>query len=116
MSQAKAGDRQAEFANGAAAASVLAAGIGSLALGFFTVLAEASERAREALNLYDPVGPLSGKTTFAVIAWLAAWVVLHLAWRGKQVRFGRVFAFALVLIALGFIGTFPPFFEAFSYE
>ena len=109
-------DERAEFTNGAAAASVLAAGIGSLALGFFTVVAEASEWAREVLNLYDPVGPLSGKTTFAVVVWLVAWVVLHLAWRSKQVNFGRVFAFTLVLIALGFIGTFPPFFEAFAHE
>ena len=115
VSQPRVGER-AEFANGATAASVLAAGIGSLALGFFTVLVEASEWAREALNFYGPVGPLSGKTTFAVIVWLAAWLILHLAWRGKQVNFGRLFAFALVLIALGFIGTFPPFFEVFSYE
>ena len=115
VSQPRAEER-AEFTNGAAAASVLAAGIGSLALGFFTVVVEASEGARETLNLYDPVGPLSGKTTFAVVVWLAGWVVLHLAWRGKQVSFGMVFAFALVLIALGFIGTFPPFFEVFSYE
>ena len=88
MSQPRA-DERAEFTNGAAAASVLAAGVGSLALGFFTVVVEASEWAREALNLYWPVGPLSGKTTFAVVAWLAAWVVLHLAWRGKQVNFGQ---------------------------
>jgi len=115
MSQRRGAERS-EFANGAAAASVLAAGIGSLALGFFTVVVEASEWAREALNLYGPVGPLSGKTTFAVIVWLVGWVALHFAWRGKQVNFGRVFAFALVLIMLGFIGTFPPFFEAFSYE
>ena len=113
MSQAKVNER-AEFTNGAAAASILAAGIGSLTLGFVTVLAEASEWAHEALNLYDPVGPLSGKTTFTVVVWLMGWVVLHLAWRGKQVNFGRVFAFALVLIGLGFIGTFPPFFEVLS--
>jgi len=113
MSQAKA-DGRAAFTNGAAAASVLAAGIGSLTLGFFTVLVEASEWAHEALNLYDPVGPLSGKTTFAVVLWLMAWSVLHFAWRRKQVNFGSVFAFALVLIGFGFIGTFPPFFEVFS--
>jgi hypothetical protein len=100
--------------NGVAAAAILAAGIGSLVLGVFVVLAEVSPVIKNTLNLYNPAGPLSGKTTYAVLVWLIAWMALHLSWRNKEVNFGKAFFWALVLVTLGFIGTFPPFFELFS--
>ncbi len=105
---------QREIVNGPAAAAILAAGIGSLTLGIVTTLAEANAAISSALNLYPPVGPLSGKTLVAVVVWLASWVILHLMWRDKQVDFGRVFTTTLVLIALGFLGTFPIFFDLFA--
>lgn len=100
--------------NGPAAAAVLASGIGSLALGLFTTVAQAIAPVRNALNFYNPAGPLSGKTTVAVVIWLVAWVILHGVWKNRQVDFGKVFWTTLVLIALGLVGTFPPFFEAFG--
>lgn len=100
--------------NGPAAAAVLAAGVGSLALGLLTVLAEASMPLRNALSLYTPAGPLTGKTTGAVAIWLVVWLALHLAWGQREVDFGKVFAATLVLIALGLLGTFPPVFELFG--
>lgn len=102
------------LANGPAAAAVLAAGIGTVALGLLTTLAEAIGPLKQALNFYDPVGPLSGKTTIAVVVWLVAWAVLYGIWRSKNVDFGKVFTAALVLIALGLLGTFPPFYELFA--
>jgi hypothetical protein len=42
-----------------------------VALGVWTTLAELSPVKR--LNVSDPVGPLNGKTTVAVIVWLIAW-------------------------------------------
>ena len=63
----------------------MAAGVGSTALGIFTMLAETFERVGSLMELYAPVGPLSGKTTFAVVVWLMAWGVLHGAWRSKDV-------------------------------
>ena len=100
--------------NGPAAAAILASGIGSFALGLFTTLAQAVTPVRSAFNLYDPAGPLSGKTTVAVVVWLVAWVVFHTLWKNHQVNFTTVYIATLVLIALGLLGTFPLFFEAFG--
>jgi hypothetical protein len=104
----------ADKPEGPIAAAILAAGIGSFALGLFTTLAEASEGFKEFLNFYDPVGPLSGKTIGAVVVWLLAWAVLHLAYRHKAVESRRELAVSLVLIGLGLLGTFPVFFQAFA--
>ncbi|MDF3018156.1 MAG: hypothetical protein K0R44_3381 [Thermomicrobiales bacterium] len=60
--------------DGPLAAALLAAGIGSFALGLFTTLAEASTAFRERLILDAGVGPLSGKTVWATakhLRWLA---------------------------------------------
>jgi hypothetical protein len=100
--------------NGEAAAAILAAGIGSLALGIIIPLSEAIVPLKSALTLNVPVGPLSGKTAFMVVVWLVAWLGLHLAWRGKQVAFGTVIMATIVLVILGLIGSFPPFFELFT--
>jgi len=100
--------------NGPAAAAILASGIGSLTLGLVTTLAQANTLIRSALNLYDPAGPLSGKTTVAVVIWLVAWVVIHQLWKNGHVNFTRIYIATLILIALGLLGTFPPFFEAFG--
>ena len=50
----------------------------------------------------------------AVVAWLAAWAILHRMWTRQQVDFGKVFVATLILIALGLLGTFPPFFQLFG--
>jgi hypothetical protein len=99
---------------GPIAAAILAAGIGALGLGILTTLAEANEGIKEFLNLYDPVGPLSGKTIGAVIIWLVAWAILHLMYRTKVVESRKELAASLVLIGLGVLGTFPIFFQAFA--
>jgi hypothetical protein len=100
--------------NGPAAAALLAAGIGSAALGIIIPLAEAILPLRSALNLWNPVGPLSGKSLFAVVVWLVAWAILHARWKGRDVDFGKAWTFTLVLVAVGFVGSFPLFFELFT--
>ena len=102
--------------NGAALAAIVAAGIGSLALGLMTVGAEASAALKTALTLNAGVGPLSGKTVVGVVAYLLSWAVLHWAWKDRDLDFDRVIWVALVLIALGFLFTFPPFFVLFAAE
>lgn len=82
--------------NGGAAAAVLAAAIGSAVLGLVVVLSAASLWLSDVLTLYVPVGPLSGKTTVALLAWLIAWLILHLRWRARQVRFNRVYPLSLL--------------------
>ena len=96
--------------------ALVAAGVGSAALGVFTVLTEASEWVGGVMELYAPVGPLSGKTTFGVVVWLVAWGMLHGAWRSKEVSWMMAWTLTLVLLGVGFVLTFPPVFLAFAPE
>lgn len=112
----RAGVEFADKPEGPIAAAVLAAGVGCLALGILTTLAEASESVSDWLNWNDDVGPLSGKTLVAVIVWVVAWVVLHFAYRTRAFETRRALVIALVLIALGVVGTFPTFFQAFAAD
>jgi hypothetical protein len=95
--------------NGPGAAAILAAGIGCAVLGIVTLASELSDAVGKSLNFYGPVGPLSGKTTVTVIVWLVAWFVLSRLWRNKTVAMGGVNAAALILLGIGFLLTFPPF-------
>jgi hypothetical protein len=111
--------RLAPRPDGPAAAAILAAGIGMFVLGLLTVLSEASEGIHDWLEKWEfdrGVGPLAGKTAVAVIAWAVSWIVLGLAWRRKDVNLRAWFWVALVVGALGFVGTFPPLFQAFAAE
>ena len=99
---------------GPVAAAILAGGIGCLALGVFTTLAEASVDIKDWLQWSDRVGPLSGKTVMAVIVWLIAWAVLHVVYRTKPFETRRALTISLILVALGAVGTFPTFFQAFE--
>jgi len=110
---------QIEFADkpeGPVSAAIIAAGVGCLALGIFTTLAEASESVKEFFEWSVRVGPLSGKTISAVIVWLIAWAVLYAALRSRPFETRRAFVIALVLIGLGVLGTFPTFFQEFKPE
>lgn len=100
--------------DGPAIAALIAAGIGAFFLGLFTTLAEASASLKDWLNYYDPVGPLSGKTTYAVIAFLVSWAVLHPVLRTQPKLTNRYLWVIGVLLFLGLLGTFPTFFEAFA--
>lgn len=103
-----------ERPNGPALAAVVAAAFGTFVLGVFTTLAEASEPLKEWLQFRKPVGPLSGKTSLAVAAWIGAWLVLAVAWRRREVSFRKGLIAAAVMIGLGALGTFPSFFERFA--
>ena len=98
--------------SGPAAAVLLAAGLASLTLGLLSVLSAVSASVSDALTLSDRVGELSGLTTASVIVFFGAWAVLGFAWRRADPPLERVAAAAAVLIALGLLGTFPPFFNA----
>lgn len=103
--------------NGAAMAALLAAGIGSAVLGLMTVLVEASPNViKPLLNFYNPVGPLSGKTTVAVLAYVFAWIVLAHFYHGKDVSEKKWLFFIFGFVGLGLLMTFPPFFELFAFH
>jgi hypothetical protein len=99
---------------GPIAAAIIAGGIGATALGLFTTLAEASTGVKNWLQWSDAVGPLSGKVLMALLVWLVAWAVLHLALRNKPYETRRALTIALVLIGVGVLGTFPLFYQAFG--
>jgi hypothetical protein len=106
----------AKVAIGVASAAFLSSGIGTLVIGLLTTGAEMSESLKNALNWWNPAGPLTGKTGVGVIAWLVTWVILHTFWKDKEVDFNKTFVITLVLIGLGFLFTFPPLFQAFAAE
>ena len=105
-----------EKANGPAAAALISTGIGAFALGLFTVWSEASTGMHDWLEFDTDVGPLSGKTTMAVVAYLVSWVILApLLWK-RSLPWTTVLIITAVLVFGGFLGTFPKFFEQFASE
>ncbi len=97
-------------------AAFLASGIGSLALGILILLTEMKAGAglKSALAFNSGVGPLSGKTTVAVVAFVLGWIGLHFALRNRQVKLMTSFIITIILVALGMLFSFPPFFELFA--
>ena len=91
--------------NGRALAATMAAAIGSFALGLLVIANEAG--VYSAPSLYPKAGGLSGRSTFSVAVWLIAWVILHRAWAGRDLPPSTA-RWALVLVALALIMTFPP--------
>ena len=104
------------FRDGPALAAILSASLGVFALGLFTVLAMASDTVKNFLTWYGPAGPLSGKSGMALVVWLMTWGLLHPLWKKREIKFAKIWRWALLLIALGFLLTFPPVFELFHSE
>lgn len=100
--------------NGAAAAAVLAAGIGAAFFGVLVTVAEAFRPLAKVLAFSSAVGPLSGKTTVAMVVWLAIWAAVHWLWRERDVPFRSVTTATIVLLIVALLGTFPPVYEAIA--
>jgi hypothetical protein len=81
-----------------------------------TVWAEASEGFRESLAYNDRVGPLSGKTIWATVAFVVSWGALTLGFRGRRIDLAKATVVSGVLLGLGYLGTFSPFFRIFESE
>jgi hypothetical protein len=94
--------------NGSGAAAILAASVGSFALGILAFAGDKSVAIKNTLNFYKPTGPLSGVTTSAIVIWLVMWGILEWRWGNKTIVAGRINALALVLLGLSFLLTFPP--------
>jgi hypothetical protein len=101
---------------GPVAALLLAIGAGSLALAVIVVWAEASEGFKESLTYSDRVGPLSGKTIWAMVAFAVTWLVLGIGLRNRNVDLRKASLVTAVLVGLGLLGTFSPFFELFTAD
>jgi hypothetical protein len=101
----------ADLPSGQAAAALLAAGIGSAALGVLALASDASPSINHLLTFYKPTGALSGVTTTAIVIWLGVWYGLSSRWHGKHIELARVNIAALILLGVGVALTFPPFMD-----
>lgn len=116
------GERFAELApstpvqaNGGVVAALIAAGAACALLGVLTVITEADLGGlKELMTFSEPVGPLSGKTTVPTVFWLVMWPVLHARLRERELKLQRGCMATLALVAIGLLGTFPPFYQLFA--
>jgi uncharacterized membrane protein len=97
--------------NGPAVAALLAGAAGVFVLGLNTFLAAAAVGVANWFNFQNRVGPLSGKTTMAGVAWVVAWALLSLVFWKRNVRIEWVTALTVALIVVGFLLMFPPIFD-----
>jgi hypothetical protein len=100
----------------AVGAAFIAGGIGSTVLGLGVIGAETNASIKTFLTWNAGVGPLSGKTGVAVIAFIISWVILHYVMRNRVVSLTTSFILCLVLTALGLLLTFPPVFYFLAGE
>jgi hypothetical protein len=101
--------------DGAAWAALLAAGIGCAAFGVLTVLSECIPAVSKALLWYVPSGSLSGVAIASIAIWLVAWAILAMSWKDRSVRKERrLMVLSLLLVLLGILLTFPPFYGLFE--
>ncbi len=101
---------------GPAAAAILAGGFSAMILGLVTSLSEAFPGVASAFTFSDEVGPLSGKTIITTCVLFVSWALLALALRRSNPPLKPVLIAAVVMLALGVLGTFPSFFEIFAAE
>lgn len=99
--------------NGAAAAAILAAGIGSLILAVLSILADRSTAWKNTLDFYKPTGALSGVSMVTTILWLFVWFVLDRRWKKRNLSLRRVNIVAITLLVLSLLATFPPIADLF---
>ena len=102
------------MATGPAAAAMLAAGIGSFAMGLLAILSETVALVHDALPWIKSVGPLSGKVALTVIIWLVAWFILHRTYKGRNANITNAALTTAGLVALGIIMMLPPIWHLFS--
>ena len=98
---------------GPVAAALLAVGVGSLVLAILVVIAEAKESFAMSLAYSDRVGPLAGKTIWAVVAYFGSWAILTVALRRRRMNLRVVAIVSGVLLAFALVGTFSPFYQLF---
>ena len=96
--------------NGPVAAALLAGGIGSAVLGLVTLIYELDDKSAfsKSMTWSKPVGGLSGKSGWSIIAFFVAWAVLHYMWKDKDTDFARISSISIGLLVVGLLGTFPP--------
>src|SRR5580692_8089312 len=94
-------DSTTDQPNGPAWAAIVAAAVGCVAFGALVDLSQAFKPISNSLNVYDPVGDLSGKSIGGVFIWIVAWAVLHARWKRRDISSPRRWTeIVVVLIVL----------------
>ncbi|MGH7953369.1 MAG: hypothetical protein ACREFE_15855 [Limisphaerales bacterium] len=101
-------ESEPEIPNGAAAAAILAAGIGCFAVSLCGWLGDAVPALGHFFDFYNPTGPLSGVTTTAIVVWLLSWFILSGVWKRKTLSIGKINIIAFVFLCAGLLLSFPP--------
>ncbi len=101
---------------GPAFAAILAAGLAFAVLGATTTLAEVFDGFGDWLAFSGQVGMLSGETIVAIAVYFLSWTGLAFLWRRSDPPLLPVAVVTAGLIAVGLLGTFPPFFRLFGIE
>lgn len=99
-------ERDRDF--GFTAATLIGGGLGVAFFGVLTFISERWVTTQPGLTISMDVGPLSGKAVYGVIGWLVAWAVLALILRHRNVSEKFTYWAAGILVAIGFLLTFPP--------
>ena len=110
---------RAPVPGGIAVAAFMSAMLGMLTLAVVNVFTAASKDFNAWVHsvgkLWMPgaqgIGPYSGKETLALVAWVAGWIVLHLALRHKEVEISRWFIVFLIGVGIATTLIWPPVFE-----
>ncbi|RLE00087.1 MAG: hypothetical protein DRJ13_09130, partial [Bacteroidetes bacterium] len=74
---------------GPIAAAIISSGIGSMFIGLMTTGAVLSPGLKNLLNLWNPAGPLTGKTTVGILAWLISWFFLNSSLKDKDYELNK---------------------------
>jgi hypothetical protein len=101
---------------GPAAAVLLATGVGALVLGILTTINEASQDVHDFLEFFGRVGPLSGKTIIAGAVFFGSWGIFAWILGSRNPPFRPIVIATAVMVVIGFVMTFPIFFQAFASE
>lgn len=97
-----------KMTNGRGAAAVLAAAIGSFALALLALAGDAFRSVANALNFWNPTGPLSGVTDVAILIWLGSWLILSGGWARRDVNLARINVISFAMFIAAILITFPP--------
>ena len=101
---------------GPAAAALLSAGLGLLALAVANLLSEASKAIEHDLQLLgamwipgaNGIGPYSGKETVTLLVWLLSWAFLHAILKRREMNLVVAGIVTLVLLGLATTMLWPP--------
>jgi len=103
-----------KYKTGVIVAALLAAWLGLMALALANIASDANAGVQNALKLNPGIGPYGGKEVIWLTTWLLSWVILHFAFRNRDLNLKRWFTVFLVGVLVAVLLMWPPVFEAIA--